>query len=137
MRTGGIVSRWVIGVVIAAALAGAVLAVAGVQTPARVPLALLFLLAAPGLAVAVLFGGIDALGRVVIAGSAALVIDMAIAESMIATGTWSLRLGIVLVALVSVVLAAARPLVARGAARRPAGGASGTAPSAGSRQSRR
>ncbi len=120
------VSRWVIGVVIAAAIAGAVLAAADVQTPARAPLALLFLLAAPGLAVAALLGGIDALSKLVIAGSAALVIDMAIAESMIATGTWSLRLGIALVALVSVVIAATRPLIARWSARRPAG-SSGTA----------
>lgn len=133
MRTGGMVSRWVIGVVIAAAIAGAVLAVADVQTPARAPLALLFLFAAPGLAVAALFGGIDALGKLVIAGSAALVIDMAIAESMIATGTWSLRLGIALVALVSVVIAATRPLIARWSARRPAG-SSGTALSGQSRR---
>ncbi len=120
------VSRWVIGVLIAAAIAGAMLAVAEVQTPARVPLALLFLLAAPALAVAALLGGIDALGKVVIAGSAALVINMAVAESMIATGTWSLRLGIALVALVSVVIAAARPLIAKWSAARPAG-SSGTA----------
>jgi len=121
MRTGGMVSRWVIGVVVAAAVAGAVLAVGEVQTPARAPLALLFLLAVPGLAVAGLLGGIDALSKVVIAGSAALVIDMAIAESMIAAGAWSLRLGVILVALVSVVIAAARPLIARWSARRPAG----------------
>jgi hypothetical protein len=136
MRTGGMMSRWVIGVVIAAALAGAVLAAADVQTPARVPLALLFLLAAPGLAVAALLGGIDALGKVVIAGSAALVIDMAIAESMIATRTWSPRLGIALIALVSVVIAAARPLIARWPAHQPASSA-GTARSGGRRPSRR
>ena len=120
MRAGETLSRWVIGVVVAASIAGAALAVAGVQTPARLPLALLFLLAVPGLAVATLFRGVDVLGRVVIAGSAALVIDMAIAESMIATGTWSLRLGVLLVALVSAVIAAARMLIARLPARRPA-----------------
>ena len=136
MRTGGTTSRWVIGVVIAGAVTGAVLAVADVQTPARVPLALLFLLATPGLAVAALLDGIDALGKVVIAGSAALVIDMAIAESMIATGTWSLRLGIVLVALVSVVIAAARPLVVRWPVH-PRAGSSGTALPGSSRPSRR
>jgi hypothetical protein len=119
MRARETLSRWVIGVVLAAAMAGAVVAVADVQTPARLPLALVFL-ALPGFAVASLFGGIDALGRVVIAGSAALVIDMAIAESMIATGTWSPRLGIALVALVSVVIAATRPLIARWSASRPA-----------------
>jgi len=136
MRTGGMMSRWVIGVVVAAALAGAVLAAADVQTLARVPLALLFLLAAPGLAIAALLGGIDTLGKVVIAGSAALVIDMAIAESMIATGTWSARLGIALVALVSVVIAAARPLIARWPAHQPASPA-GTARSGRRRPSRR
>ncbi len=120
MRARETMSRWVIGVVVAVAMAGAVLAVAEVQTPARLPLALVFLLAVPGFAVASLFGGIDPLGRVVIAGSAALVIDMAIAESMIATGTWSVRLGIALVALVSVVIAATRPLIARWSSRRPA-----------------
>src|SRR5689334_11408696 len=130
MRVGGTVPRWAIGVVIAAAFAGAALAVAGVQTPARIPLAVVFLFAVPALAIATLFDGLrgvpggrppgsalrgvsatgpDVLGTVVIAGTAALVIDMAIAESMIATGTWSLRLGVALVALVSVVIAASRP----------------------------
>lgn len=120
MRAGETLSRWVISAVIAASIAGAALAVTGAQTPARLPLALLFLLAVPGLAVATLFRGVDVLGRVVIAGSAALVIDMAIAESMIATGTWSLSLGIALVALVSAVIAATRMLIARRPDRRPA-----------------
>ena len=120
MRVSETLSRWAIGVVIAASIAGAALALAGAQTPARLPLALLFLLAVPGLAVFSLFRGFDVLGRVVIAGSAALVIDMAIAELMIATGTWSPRLGIALVALVSAVIAATRMLIATRSDPRPA-----------------
>ena len=119
MRAGETLSRWSIGVVIAASIAGAALAVAGAQTPARMPLVILFFLAVPGLAVASIFRGVDLLGRVVIAGSAALVIDMAIAESMIATGTWSQRLGIALVALVSAVIAAIRILIATRPGHRP------------------
>ncbi len=120
MSAGDRTTYSVIGLVIAAATAGAVLAVAGIETPARLPLTLLFLLVIPALAITTLLTGIDALGKAVIAGSAAIVVDLVIAEAMILSGTWSPRLGVALVALVSVVIAASRPLLARRAASRVA-----------------
>jgi hypothetical protein len=117
MSAGARTTYAVIGLVVAAATAGAVLAVTGTQTPARLPLVLLFLLVVPALAVATLLTGIDALGKAVIAGSAAIVTDLVIAEAMIASGTWSPRLGVALVALVSLVIAGSRLLLARWARR--------------------
>ena len=112
MESGRRLVRWVTVAVIAACTAGAVLAFAGVATPARAPLALAFLAVIPGLAVASLFRGVDPFARIVIAGAAAIVIDILIAETMIASGTWSTRTGVAAVALVSVAIAASGPLVA-------------------------
>ncbi len=116
MRSGTGLHRWLAGGAIAAGLAGAVLAVAGISTPLRVPLVLIFLAAVPALAVASLLPGLDGLAKVVAAGTAAIVIDMGVAEVQVAAGTWSPRMGLVAVALISVMLAACRPLVAGQAA---------------------
>ena len=112
MRSGPGLRRWLAGGAIAAGLAGAVLAIAGISTPLRVPLVLIFLAAVPALAVATLLPGLDSLAKLVAAGTAAIVIDMGVAEVQLATGTWSPRIGLVAVALISVMLAACRPLVA-------------------------
>lgn len=117
MRLGHRLTRWAVGGVVAAGAAGAVLACAGIDTPARLPLVLAFLAAVPALAVASLLGGFDSFARMVVAGTAAIVIDILIAEAMIASGTWSVRTGMAAVALVSVLIAASRPLLARQPAR--------------------
>jgi len=55
-----------------------------------------------------------------VAGSAAIVIDILVAEAMILSGTWSPRTGLVAVALVSAMIAACRPLVSRNSGPRTA-----------------
>jgi uncharacterized membrane protein YjjP (DUF1212 family) len=120
MRSGHGLTRWVAGGVIAAGTAGAVLALADIETPLRVPLVLVFLAGVPALAVASLLGGIGSYAQVVVAGSASIVIDIMVAEAMILSGTWSPRTGLVAVAVVSVMIAACRPLVSRSSQPRAA-----------------
>ena len=120
MRSGHGLIRWLAGGVIAAATAGGILALADVQTPLRAPLVLIFLAAVPALAVASLLDGVGAYGRLVVAGSAAIVVDIVVAEAMVLSGTWSPRTGLVAVAVVSAMIAACRPLVARSTRRRTA-----------------
>ena len=100
-------TRWLIGTVLAAGTAGAVIAIAGIDTPARVPLVLIFLAAVPALAVTTLLGGLDRLAIAVIAGISTIVVDFAVAETMIVSGAWSLRAGAAAVAAVSILIAAA------------------------------
>jgi hypothetical protein len=107
MASGRGWSRWLIWAALAAGTAGAVIAIAGIDTPARVPLVLVFLAVVPALAVTTLLGGLDRLGAVVIAGISTIVVDFAIAETMIISGTWSLRAGAAAVAAVSILIAAA------------------------------
>ena len=120
MRSGHRLTRWVAWGVIAAGTAGAILAVADIETPLRAPLVLIFLAVVPAFAVASLLGGIDSFARMVVACSAAIVIDILIAEAMILSGTWSPRTGLVAVALVSAVIAACRPLASRNSQARAA-----------------
>lgn len=120
MRSGHWLTRWVAWGIIAAGTAGAILAVADIGTPLRMPLVLIFLAGVPAFAVASLLGGVDAFARLVVACSAAIVIDILIAEAMILSGTWSPRTGLVAVAMVSAVIAACRPLVSRNSEARAA-----------------
>ncbi len=110
MRSGHKTSRWIVGVTIAAGTAGAILAFAGIATPARIPLVLLALIAAPAAAVAGLLPGFDLLARVVVAGSAALVINVAVAAAMLVAGIWSPVSGLAAVLLISVLLTVVRLL---------------------------
>jgi hypothetical protein len=98
---------WLIGAALAAGSAGAVIAITGIDTPARVPLVLIFLAAVPALAVTTLLGGLDRLATVVIAGISTIVVDFAVAETMIISGNWSLRAGAAAVMAVSILIAAA------------------------------
>jgi hypothetical protein len=99
--------RVVVGTALAAGIAGAVIAISGIQTPARVPLVLIFFAAIPALAVSSLLGGLDRLATVVIVGISTIVVDFGVAEAMIISGTWSLRLGVAAVAEVSALIVAA------------------------------
>jgi hypothetical protein len=116
MRSGRSVTRWLIAGVLAAGAVGAALVIAGVSTPARVPLVLIFLAGVPAFAVASLLSGFDLLARIVIAGTSAIVINFGVAQAMIAAGHWSPRAGLASVAVVSALLAAARLLTRRGPA---------------------
>lgn len=108
MKSGHRMSSWITGGAITAGTAGAVLAFAGIDTPVRLPLVLLFLAAAPAIAVASLLPGLDPFGRVVVAGAAALVINVGVAAAMLVAGSWSPRAGLVIVAVISIMLAAIR-----------------------------
>ena len=107
MTAGRSWTRWLIGAVLTAGAAGAVIAIAGIDTPPRVLLVMIFLAVVPALAVTTLLGGFDRLATVVIAGISTIVVDFAVAETMIISGTWSLRAGAAAVAAVSVLIAAA------------------------------
>ena len=100
-------TRWLVGAVLVAGVAGAVIAIAGISTPARVPLVLIFFAAVPALAITSLLGGLDRLATVVIAGISTIVVDFGVAEAMIISGTWSPRAGVAAVAAVSALIAAA------------------------------
>ncbi|HUD37723.1 MAG TPA: hypothetical protein VMR14_12535 [Streptosporangiaceae bacterium] len=97
--------RCLIGVVLAAGAVGAALAIASIDTPARLPLVLVFLIAVPALAASTLLHRLDRLAKAVVAGTAAIVIDFGVAEAMIAAGRWSIALGVAAVALVSALIA--------------------------------
>ncbi|HET9897565.1 MAG TPA: hypothetical protein VFQ44_21745 [Streptosporangiaceae bacterium] len=119
MRVSLSVTGWLITGVLAAGAAGAALALAGSSSPARVPLVLIFLAAAPAFAFASLLRGFDRLATVVISGTAAMVINFGVAEAMAGTGSWSLRAGVIAVGLISVVIAAVAARLTGAGRRRP------------------
>jgi hypothetical protein len=80
---------------------------------------LIFLAMVPALAVTTLLSGLDRLATVVIAGISTIVVDFAVAETMIISGNWSPRAGAAAVAAVSILIAAAG-IGARRFASRPA-----------------
>src|ERR1700678_2102385 len=108
MRSGLSVTRWLIAGSLAAGAVGAALAVAGTDTPARLPLVLLFLAAAPALSVGTLLGGLDRAAKLVITGTSAIIVNCGVAEAMILAGAWSLRAGVAGVALVSALIVGVR-----------------------------
>jgi hypothetical protein len=114
-------TRWLVGVVLAAGCAGAVIAIVGIDTPARVPLVLIFFAAVPALAITSLLSGFDRLAMAVIVGTSTIVVDFGVAETMIISGTWSLRAGAAAVVAVSVLIAAAGLAADRIASRQAVG----------------
>ena len=91
-----------------AVLAGsvsAILAFADIDTPVRAPLVVIFLLAALAAAVAGQLDRFDVLARLVIAGAAAVVINFLVAEIMLATGLWSVRGSVIVIAAITVICA--------------------------------
>jgi hypothetical protein len=80
---------------------GAVLALADSGSPLRGPLALFFLLAAPAAAIAAALRGLEPFGRTVAAVSGSAVLNMLVAQGMLAVHRWSVRGGIVAVAAIS------------------------------------
>jgi len=103
--------RWLACAVIAAGMAGVGLTLAHSDLPLRAPLVLLFLAAAPAMAVAGLLRGLDTFGRVFAGAAAAVVINVLVAETMIAAGAWSPDHGLVAVVVITAVLGAARLLL--------------------------
>ncbi|GAA0389798.1 hypothetical protein GCM10009530_46190 [Microbispora corallina] len=85
----------VVKVVLAVACAaGAVLALADVQTPVRMVLTPLFLLVVPGAAVAGLLRDRDPLAVLTVGAAASLAINVLLAEAMLLFDAWSPRAGV-------------------------------------------
>ncbi|MEU6539878.1 hypothetical protein [Streptomyces sp. NPDC047000] len=81
--------------------AGAVLALTGDGSPLRGPCTLFFLTAAPAAAVAALLRGLDPFARALVSLAAAVVVDMLVAQGMLAVHRWSVRGGVVAVTVFS------------------------------------
>jgi hypothetical protein len=94
------------GAVLAAGSTGALLALAGINSSIRGPAVLLFLVAAPALAVAGLLRGLDPVARIVVAVAAAVAVNVLVAQAMLAVGAWSPRAGLVAIAVISAVIGA-------------------------------
>lgn len=129
MRAGFVAPRYLRGgntragitgaAIIGAGSAGVILALAGVNTLARGPLVLLFVVAAPALAVAGLLRGLDVAARSIVAVTAAIVINALVAEAMLASGVWSPRAGLAAIAVLSAIIGAIGLRSARGRAATP------------------
>ena len=82
------------------------LALAGARMPLRTPVVLLFLAAAPTMAVAGLRRGLDAFARIFAACAAAIIINVMVAERMLAAGAWSPDGGLVVVVVITALIEA-------------------------------
>jgi hypothetical protein len=96
-----------------AAGAGLVLALSHADSPLRGPLALVFLLGAPGAAFAAALRGLDPWARVLVSAAGALATVMLVSQGMLATHRWSVDGGVVAVGALS-----ALALLLRAAVRR-------------------
>lgn len=83
---------------------GAILALVGSDSPLRGPFTLFFLLTAPAVAIAAALRGLEPLGRVLAALAGSVVVNMLVAQGMLATHRWSWRGGIVAVTAISSLL---------------------------------
>jgi len=119
MRPGSLtVQRSLACAVTAAGLTGVGLALAGANTPLRTPLVLLFLAAVPTMAVAGLLRGLDTFGRIFAAFTATVVINVMVAETMLAAAIWSPDAGLVVVVVITALIGAVQlPPVRRRASR--------------------
>ncbi|WP_230885663.1 hypothetical protein [Streptomyces spinoverrucosus] len=80
---------------------GALLALIESDSPLRGPFTLFFLLAAPAVAIAAALDGLDPLGRAIVALAGAIVVDMLVAQGLLALHLWSVRGGIAVVTVLS------------------------------------
>jgi hypothetical protein len=86
---------------VAVGAVGAVLALMDSGSPLRGPFALFFLLAAPASAIASVLRGLDPFGRALTSVAGAVVVDMLVAQGMLAVHRWSVEGGIFTVAVIS------------------------------------
>ncbi|MFD4873752.1 hypothetical protein ACFWOB_10310 [Streptomyces sp. NPDC058420] len=89
------------GAAVAVGGAGALLALLDSGSPLRGPFALFFLFAAPASAIAAVLRGLDPFSRVLTSVAGAVVVDMLVAQGMLAVHRWSVDGGIVTVAVIS------------------------------------
>lgn len=83
---------------------GALLALTGSGSPWRAPLVLFFLLVAPAAGIAVALRGLDPFARALAALAGSVVLNMLVAQGMLATHRWSPRGGVVAVAVLSALI---------------------------------
>lgn len=83
---------------------GALLALVDSDSPLRGPFTLFFLLAAPATAVWAALRGLEPFGRAVGAIAGAVVLNMLVAQGMLAVHRWSVRGGIIAVTVISLLL---------------------------------
>jgi uncharacterized membrane protein len=107
-----------------ACAAGAVLALANIETPVRPFLTLLFLLVVPGAAVAGLLRDRDPLTALTIGAAASLAINVLLAEAMLLFDAWSPRAGVATIGVLGFFLLVLR-LLYRGTAPIEQGGFKG------------
>ncbi|MFJ8930747.1 hypothetical protein ACIRLA_29605 [Streptomyces sp. NPDC102364] len=81
--------------------AGLVLALSHAGSPLRGPLALFFLLAAPGAALAAALRGLDPWARALTSAAGAIAVVMLVAQGMLAVHRWSVDGGVIAVAVLS------------------------------------
>ncbi|WP_327090115.1 hypothetical protein OIE66_05710 [Nonomuraea sp. NBC_01738] len=84
-----------------ACIAGAVIALANIQTPLRPLLISLFLLVVPGAAVVGLLRDRDPLAALSVGAAASLVLNVLLAQGMLFFGVWSPRAGVATVAVLA------------------------------------
>ncbi|MFF5015987.1 hypothetical protein [Streptomyces sp. NPDC001165] len=83
---------------------GALLALTDADSPLRGPCTLFFLLAAPAVAIGAALRGLDPFGRALTGLAGSVVLDMLVAQGMLAVHRWSVRGGVVAVTALSVLL---------------------------------
>ncbi|MEU0073227.1 hypothetical protein ABZ027_27300 [Streptomyces sp. NPDC006332] len=107
------------GAATAVAGCGALFAFADSHSPLRGPLTLFFLLATPAAAIAAGLRGLEPFGRLLTAVAGSVVLNMLVAQGMLAVHRWSVRGGLVAVtALSALVFLPFLVLRSRGAVRR-------------------
>ncbi|WP_336298794.1 hypothetical protein [Streptomyces cinnabarinus] len=105
MRPGpGDLAPLLAGAATAVGAAGALLTFADSDSPLRGPLTLFFLLAAPAAAIAAALRGLEPFGRTIAALAGAVVVNMLVAQGMLAVHRWSAEGGIVAVTAISSLL---------------------------------
>ncbi|MFE6779933.1 hypothetical protein [Streptomyces sp. NPDC057702] len=96
--------RLAVGAVLALGSVGAVLVCADLASPVRAPFTLFFLVVAPASAIGAALRGVDPLSRPVLAVAGAVVLDLVVAQVMLALRLWSARGGVLVVGLLSLLL---------------------------------
>ncbi|MFI5804209.1 hypothetical protein [Streptomyces sp. NPDC051561] len=92
------------GAALVVSAAGAYLAFTDASSPLRAPFTVVFMVVAPGAAVAWWLRTLEPLGRAVASTAAALATNLLVAQSMLALHLWSIRGGIAAVAGISALL---------------------------------
>ncbi|MFI1367811.1 hypothetical protein [Streptomyces griseochromogenes] len=83
---------------------GALLALTDSDSPLRAPCTLFFLLTAPAVAIGAALRGLNPVGRALSALAGAVVLNMLVAQGMLAVHRWSVRGGVIAVASLSLLL---------------------------------